>query len=347
MIILARATALISLSSLLLAACEEGQGPSFGLNTKPKGEETATEAGADPAPKTVLKDVERPDIFNVTESALWDGRPSLGGVWVAHPDITTPERVILTNTKTGKSIPGALFRRERNNPGPRIQVSSEAAAGLGMIAGQPVDLKVLVVRQEEVVIEAAPAPEPEAEADPEKQPVSGEDLAAAGIGTAATEAESQAEPAEKKPNFFQRLFGRKPATATAAGTATAATVEDASAPEVETATLAPARKAAAPTKSTAKPNPRPARRTPAPAPAPAVQKAALKNPYIQVGQFSVEANADATATNLRQSGIVPTILQSGDAWRVLIGPVSTADDQAALLAQVKKLGYADAFLAPK
>ena len=37
---------------------------------------------------TEIRDVERPDIFSVTENALWDGRPSLGGVWVAHPDVT-------------------------------------------------------------------------------------------------------------------------------------------------------------------------------------------------------------------------------------------------------------------
>ena len=34
-------------------------------------------------------------------------------------------------------------------------------------------------------------------------------------------------------------------------------------------------------------------------------------------------------------------------WRVVIGPVTTADDQAALLAQVKRLGYNDAFLTPE
>jgi hypothetical protein len=31
------------------------------------------------------RDVEAPEVFDVTDAGLWDGRPSLGGVWVAHP----------------------------------------------------------------------------------------------------------------------------------------------------------------------------------------------------------------------------------------------------------------------
>ena len=346
MIPLARTTALISLSALILTGCEDGEGFNFGK--KSTTDEETGEVTVTAAPQTVLKDVERPDIFNVTEAALWDGRPSLGGVWVAHPDITTPERAILTNTKNGKSVPGALFRRERDNPGPRIQVSSEAAGALGMLAGQPVDLKVLVVRQEEVVIEPAPQPEPE------ETEVSPEELAAAGIVDDANAGETgdevEAEEKPKRPNFFQRLFRKKPspeAAVVGAGTA-AATVDDASAPEVETSTLDPvttgAAAAIARAESGQAPKPRPERAA-APAPAPS---GGLKNPYIQVGLFSVEANADAAASNLRQSGIVPTVIGTDSgAWRVVIGPVSTADDQAALLAQVKNLGYTDAFLSPR
>ena len=167
-----RTAALSSVCLLALAACEDGQGFPGLSNETPDGETAqATQQG----PQSVLKDVERPDVFNITEDALWDGRPSLGGVWVAHPDVTTPERVILTNTSNGRNVPGALFRRERNNPGPAIQVSSDAASALGMLAGQPTELTVLAVRQEEVIIEGAPLPEVE------DQPLDAEELAAAGI----------------------------------------------------------------------------------------------------------------------------------------------------------------------
>jgi rare lipoprotein A len=85
---------------------------------------------------------------------LWDGRPSLGGVWVAHPDATDPERVMIRNTETGSFVIGALFRRERENPGPRFQISSDAAAALDILAGAPTELQVIALRREE-----APAPE--------------------------------------------------------------------------------------------------------------------------------------------------------------------------------------------
>ena len=45
---------------------------------------------------------------------------------------------------------------------------------------------------------------------------------------------------------------------------------------------------------------------------------------------------------------MPTVLEgsndNGPFWRVVVGPVTTKDDQAQLLAQVKGLGFRDAFL---
>lgn len=341
-----RATAVASIMCLGLAACEDGQGfPGFG-NSNANTDDTGETVSSSQTPQSVLKDVERPDIFDVTDLALWDGRPSLGGVWVAHPDISTPERVIITNTKSGKSIPGALFRRERNNPGPVIQVSSEAAAALGMLAGAPTELKILAVRQEEVIIE----PEPQTVVDGTE--ISDEELAAAGIvDDDDPEAASDVEEQPKRGNFFQRLFGRKPAeeagVAAAAGTIAAGTVDDASAPDVETTTLDPvtsgAAAAIARAEATDKPVPRPTRPS-------NTAPSGVKNPFIQVGLFGVEANANQAAASLRQSGIIPTVKEdraNGElAWRVLVGPVTTADDQAAMLGQVKNLGYTDAFLAP-
>ncbi|WP_037261044.1 SPOR domain-containing protein [Roseivivax halodurans] len=93
------------------------------------------------------RDIEAPDVFQTTEPGLWDGRPSLGGVWVAHPDVADPERVIIRNRSNGQSVTGALFRRERESSGPKLQVSSDAATALGMLAGQPADLTVVVLRR--------------------------------------------------------------------------------------------------------------------------------------------------------------------------------------------------------
>ena len=113
--------------------------------------------------EAIEKDVERPDVFAVTEKALWDGRPSLGGVWVAYPANVDPERVVIRNGSNGKSVIGALFRRERENPGPRIQLSSDAASALGIVAGTPTEISIVVLRRETVEVALPPAAEPEAE----------------------------------------------------------------------------------------------------------------------------------------------------------------------------------------
>jgi hypothetical protein len=111
------------------------------------------------------RDVERPDLFGVTDRGLWDGRPSLGGAWVAHPDVSDPERVLIVNTETGREITGALFRRERDNPGPAIQVSSDAAEALGMLPGAPTELRVVALRREEVEVVVPPVAGNPIEAD--------------------------------------------------------------------------------------------------------------------------------------------------------------------------------------
>jgi cell division septation protein DedD len=102
------------------------------------------------AENLVERDVEAPEVFQVTEAGLWDGRPSLGGVWVAHPDVQTPERVIIRNGTNKKNVIGALFRRERETADPRLQVSSEAAGALALLAGAPVNLTVTALRKRSV-----------------------------------------------------------------------------------------------------------------------------------------------------------------------------------------------------
>ena len=323
-----RAIAAGVMTVLILAACEEGQ-----LGTG--GPDTVVRAPAEA--RVEIVEVERPDVFSATELALWDGRPSLGGIWVAHPDVVDPERVRITNTSSGQTINGALFRRERQNPGPRIQVSSDAAAALGVLAGQPTELSVVVLRQEEVVIEPAPVEEPD-------EPVATDDAGEVAVTATAIAASASPRP-EKKPGFWASLrtaFGGKPAEQTGELSdtdtfeATAAPV-----PDVETDTLDPivAATAALDAVEAAEQAPRPAE------PAPS-----LRNPFIQVGLFSQEENANAAASSLRQGGIVPTVVpgtnDGGRFWRVIVGPVSTAQDQAEILAQVRALGYADAFLSP-
>ncbi len=133
-------------------------GADGGAATDPATDATAGDAAADGTPavatarsvRLVDHDVEAPKDFQTTDKALWDGRPSLGGVWVAAPSVTDPMRVIMRNPSNGKFVIGALFRREADNPGPKLQISSDAADALGMIAGQPATLNVTALRREEV-----------------------------------------------------------------------------------------------------------------------------------------------------------------------------------------------------
>lgn len=140
-------------SLCLLAGCTDGQLPDF-LNGQQR-----SEVGQGLGSQTSERDVEAPEVFQAKEAGLWDGRPSLGGVWVAHPNVKDPERVIVRNEANGKFVIAALFRRERAAPGPRLQVSSDAAAALGILAGQPTNLDVVALRREEVVVDNPQHPE--------------------------------------------------------------------------------------------------------------------------------------------------------------------------------------------
>lgn len=181
---------------------------------------------AAPGKKAGAQDVEAPEVFQTTDSALWDGRPSLGGIWVAAPEVTNPERALMFNPATGKSVTGALFRRERDNPGPRLQLSSDAAEALGILAGQPTEIKVTALRKQEV---AEPA-ETEA-ADPtsgdaataDADPAGGSDGDAAAIASAALAAvDAEQAPSDAAAQTDPAPQDGDAATAAAAGTAAVA-----------------------------------------------------------------------------------------------------------------------------
>lgn len=310
-------TPLAIMSALVLAGCDENGEPAF-----PTIDRAAPNEDTVAAPQSVQlveRDVEAPDAFQVSEAGLWDGRPSLGGVWVAHPDVSEPERVIIRNQANGTFVIGALFRRERDNPGPALQVSSDAANALEMLAGAPAQLQVTALRREEVPTA------PQAQATTTFEPPA--DIAAAPIE--ATPLDAPAPPADPTPvasvdvpdvpdaDVPTPTLQIPDAIATAAAAAIATAEASAEAPAT--------------------------RPTPVAAPAPST----LAKPFIQIGIFSVEANANRTADRMRASGIVPTVLQQESQgrrfWRVIVGPTTSESERADLLTQVKAQGFADAY----
>ncbi len=302
-------------AALMLAGCDENGKFSLLKPRAQDGAQAAVADGAQGAVRTIEKDVEAPEVFHVKEKGLWDGRPSLGGVWVAHPSVKEPERVIIRNLANGKSVIGALFRREVANPGPRLQVSSDAAEALGLIAGQPTELEVIALKRVEVPVEA-PAPAggeadaPGAGGEGEISETALDDpiaSAAAAIEEAAGEAGARPAP---RPDIT--------AAAEAAGVST---------PGGKAAPAAAG--AAAPADQGARP------------------ASALARPWIQIGIFSVEQNARNTATSLKTAGLTPVVKrhesQGKIFWRVLVGPAERKADLARMLKKAKALGFADAY----
>lgn len=303
----------VALGALLaLTACQTGQ--PFGF-LKKKGDlaepvmESADAAGASasaasgPAPLIEVigggdRDVESPETFKLSDQGLWDGRPSLGGVWVAHTSVKDPERVIIRNAANGKSVIGALFRREIDNPGPSLQLSSDAAEALGMLAGQPAAINVVALRR----IEAPAAPV----------------VAAAEVAAVATAAEAP---------------GKKPKK----GDKTKA---------IETTALDPVAVTAAADKTTGK-KPKAGVAPLVPETAASAAAGALSRSYVQIGIFSVEANAKKAAAQMEKAGMAAAVKadtsQGKTFWRVIVGPAATAAERDAFAAKVKGLGYPDAY----
>lgn len=250
----------------LLAGCEDFQGFNTGTST------SAPAAGAT-STTVVERDVEAPEVFYTSEAGLWDGRPSLGGVWVAHPDVTDPERVIIRNKANGKFVIGALFRRERAIPGPRIQLSSDAAAAVSVLAGQPVEIEITALRREEAPVAAETVDQVPAAAD----------VSAESLDPVATSAAAAIDNAESKPLVLDNV--------------------------------------------------RPVSN--------------LAKPYVQIGIFSVEANANNAANQMRAAGMIPTVKQQsikGKAfWRVIVGPATTRSELSSLLSKIKSSGFTDAY----
>ncbi len=204
--------AVLAVALAALAGCEEGLNLQ-GASAQDDPPETSNDSGpVELFPQVASesqRDVEAPDVFQVTEAGLWDGRPSLGGIWVAHPDVGQPERVLIKNTANDKTVTGALFRRDRNLPGPALQVSSSAAAKLGMLAGSPSRLQVVALRREE--IEAAP---------PKEEPLP-EDAAETELASADTAETKEAEAKPAKRKWWQKKPAEDAGTAAVAAGAAA------------------------------------------------------------------------------------------------------------------------------
>ena len=267
----------------LVAGCVPGT-TTDAVTSEPLADSTATDTVV-PATSVRLvdHDVEAPQDFQVTDKALWDGRPSLGGVWVAATSVKDPMRVIMRNPANGKFVIGALFRREADNPGPKLQISSDAADALGLVAGEPAVLNVTALRREEAPVRAPDASKPLLDTP---ETVAGADVVA--TADAAITAATQPAPVPKPSALQPAIPVAEPATSA-------------------TQPAAPASGAS-----------------------------------IQIGIFSVESNANRAVATLTKAGISASVRKESSHGKPLWSVVATGD--AALLAQIKKVGFKDAYV---
>lgn len=300
--------ALTILAVIPLAACQTNSGATAGAALQSPGE------------GPIVKEVEAPEVFQMTGKGLWDGRPSLGGIWVAHYDVKDPERVIIRNIENGKSVTGALFRRERVMPGPGIQISSDAAEALGILAGQPTELSIVALRKKE--IELPPPPETSRPAQDEPEAAETDPAPATSetppIDVPGATAPAAAAPRKTSGGFFG-LFRGKPKAPAAPATGTTA-----ASGAIEQTSLDPVE--------------------PQPAPASAGN---LARPLIQIATFTTEENANKAAEKARNAGLETRVIRVDGStrpyWRVVIGPASSIEERDAMLARARELGFADAY----
>ena len=259
-----------------------------------------------------------PDIFEATGLAVWDGKRTLQGVWVAHPLATSARRVRIFNQNNGQAVDGALFKRDTADSGASILISSEAAQLLGMDVGTPSELRIVAVSP------VQRSTEPEKPAEPL---VTNQANTQAANDTVAEVTAPKTEPASKTAELPAPTPTKKPEPNSDARSATAAVPAESDEPEKETqiSAITPVKPAKTATAATTSP---------------------LKLPFIQAGIFGVEENATKLIRRIKGKDMpaVGRALRSKGKklTRVLAGPFQTVAERNAALRKIRAMGLKDA-----
>ena len=89
---------------------------------------------------------EKPEILDISASVIWDGEQTLGGNWISHPNVDSPERVLIKNISSGKSIVGAIFQQTKKMETENAVISSDAARALGISKNNQTKVQIIAVR---------------------------------------------------------------------------------------------------------------------------------------------------------------------------------------------------------
>ena len=89
---------------------------------------------------------EKPKILDIAATVNWDGSQTLGGNWVSHPNIESPERVLIKNATNGRSVVGAVFQQTKNLDKGLAAISSDAAKALGVSKNTETKLQIVAIK---------------------------------------------------------------------------------------------------------------------------------------------------------------------------------------------------------
>ena len=92
---------------------------------------------------------EKPEILDISASVIWDGDQTLGGNWISHPNVASPERVLIKNIANGKSIVGAVFQQTKKTKTGSALISSDAAKALDIAQNEKTKVQIVAVRAPE------------------------------------------------------------------------------------------------------------------------------------------------------------------------------------------------------
>ena len=92
---------------------------------------------------------EKPEILDISSSVIWDGDQTLGGNWISHPDVASPDRVLIKNISNGKSVVGAVFQQTKRMKTGSALISSDAAKALDIVQNEKTKVQIVAVRAPE------------------------------------------------------------------------------------------------------------------------------------------------------------------------------------------------------
>lgn len=187
---------------------------------------------------------EKPEILEISATVIWDGEQTLGGNWISHPNVDSPERVVIKNISNGKSIVGAIFKQTEKIETGFAAISSDAAKALGISQNNQTKVQIIAVRVAEGIPPSSDVP---------------------------------------SPNITNN----------------------------------------------------------------AIVETKLSKPFIQVGIFGVQNNANKTKDQMAQLNLPANIfdfqIKGKSYWRVVAGPADTSDSRRNMLKLIKSAGFKDAY----